>query len=103
MGIKVTYWTKAETPSEPQLRDYFQHEGLRPYAWTNGPFDYYPTHDHHYDKVIYVLHGSITWIIPGTGQELETFPGDRLDLPAGTPHAARVGAQGVTCLEAHRD
>jgi hypothetical protein len=28
--------------------------------------------------------------------------GDRLDLPAGTPHAATVGPNGVTCWEAAR-
>jgi hypothetical protein len=26
--------------------------------------------------------------------------GDRLDLPAGTPHAATVGASGCACVEA---
>jgi hypothetical protein len=29
-------------------------------------------------------------------------PGDRLDLPARTLHAATVGPEGVTCLEAAR-
>jgi quercetin dioxygenase-like cupin family protein len=53
--------------------------------------------------VIYVFHGSITWILPESNQEIETFAGDRLDLPRGVVHAARVGAHGVTCLEAHQD
>ncbi len=30
-------------------------------------------------------------------------PGDRLDLPPGTPHAASVGDEGVACVEAPRD
>ena len=34
-------------------------------------------------------------------QDIVLAAGERLDLPAGTTHAASVGATGVTCLEAH--
>jgi quercetin dioxygenase-like cupin family protein len=51
--------------------------------------------------VIYVLRGSITWILPELDKRIETGPGDRMDLPRGTVHAAEVGPQGVTCLEGH--
>ncbi len=36
-------------------------------------------------------------------KQLTLKAGDRLDLPAGTVHDAHVGAQGVVCLEAHKD
>jgi hypothetical protein len=36
-----------------------------------------------------------------TAQDVRLEVGERLDLPAGTTHAATVGAAGVTCLEAH--
>jgi hypothetical protein len=49
-----------------------------------------------------VVRGSITWDLPDLGIEIETGPGDRLDLPGGTVHAADVGADGVTCLEGHK-
>ena len=45
--------------------------------------------------------GSIRFGLPGTGGAVELVVGDRLDLPAGTPHEAFVGSGGVTCLEAH--
>ena len=45
--------------------------------------------------------GSITFELPELGQRLDLVAGDRLDLPAGTRHAAFVGGDGVTCLEAH--
>jgi hypothetical protein len=48
-----------------------------------------------------VVRGSITWELPELGREIETRAGDRLELPQGMVHAARVGNQGVTCLEAH--
>ena len=103
MSLRITHWEKTTPPTEAELRGLFQNEGLLPYTWSNQPFDYYPAHDHSYHKVIYVVRGSITWILPDSGREIETHPGDRLDLPAGTAHAARVGSRGVVCLEAHRD
>jgi quercetin dioxygenase-like cupin family protein len=56
---------------------------------------------HSYAKVIYVVHGSITFGLPDLGQQLTLTAGDRLDLPANTVHDAVVGPQGVVCLEAH--
>ena len=45
--------------------------------------------------------GSIVFELPELAREVELSEGDRLDLPAGTLHGARVGSAGVTCLEAH--
>jgi quercetin dioxygenase-like cupin family protein len=75
-------------------------EGLSPYAWSNGPHDTYAAHSHAYNKVIYVVQGGITFDLPDEGRARDLHPGDRLDLPAGVAHAARVGPQGVVCLEA---
>jgi quercetin dioxygenase-like cupin family protein len=76
-------------------------EGLEPGTWSNGPGDRYAVHEHAYDKVIVVVDGSITFGLPADGSALDLEPGDRLELPAGTPHDAAVGRLGVTCLEAH--
>ena len=77
-------------------------EGLSPYSWSNGPQDVYSAHSHGYNKVIYVVEGSITFGLPQLHQHMTLQAGDRLDLPAGTLHDAVVGAQGVVCLEAHQ-
>ncbi len=77
-------------------------EGLDAGAWSNGPGDRYAAHDHGYDKVIVVAAGSIDFGLPGRGETVNLSTGDRLELPAGTPHDATVGPDGVTCLEAHR-
>lgn len=45
--------------------------------------------------------GSITFHLVDTEQDVVLAAGERLDLPAGTTHAASVGSAGVTCLEAH--
>jgi quercetin dioxygenase-like cupin family protein len=80
-----------------RLRD----EGLDATAWSNGPGDRYAAHEHAYDKVIAVHHGSIRFGLPTTAERIDLGQGDRLELPSGTPHDATVGPSGVTCLEAH--
>jgi uncharacterized protein YjlB len=84
------------------FRDRLRAEGLDPGAWSNGPGDRYGAHDHGYDKVIVVVHGSIDFGLPASGRTIGLAVGDRLELPAGTSHDAIVGLDGVTCLEAHR-
>lgn len=75
--------------------------GLEPSSWSNGPGDVYAVHRHEYDKVLVVERGSIVFGLPLRGEVVALEVGDRLDLPAGTDHDARVGPDGVTCLEAH--
>jgi quercetin dioxygenase-like cupin family protein len=76
-------------------------EGLDPSQWSNGPSERYAAHEHGYDKVIAVEAGSIAFGLPATGETVNLETGDRLELPAGTEHDARVGPHGVTCWEAH--
>ena len=99
----VTPWADAASPTQSSLRQRMGEEGLTPYSWSNGPLDTYAAHSHSYDKVIYVVQGSITFGLPGLGQQITLKAGDRLDLPAGIVHEAVVGGQGVVCLEAHKD
>jgi uncharacterized protein YjlB len=99
----VTPWADPVTPAQATLWHLMTDEGLNPYSWSNSPFDVYAAHSHSYDKVIYVVQGSITFGLPQLGKQLTLKAGDRLDLPAGTVHDAQVGAQGVVCLEAHKD
>jgi uncharacterized protein YjlB len=89
-------------PAEPQaeLVRRLRAEGLEPGAWSNGPGDTYGAHSHAYDKVLVCAAGSIVFGLPGTGRQVPLAAGDRLDLPAGTEHDAKVGPAGVTCLEA---
>ena len=76
-------------------------EGLHPSSWGNGPHDRYADHRHAYDKVLVAQAGSVVFHLAELGRDVELRAGDRLHLPAGTLHAADVGAEGVTCLEAH--
>lgn len=79
----------------------FDDEGCSPpRPWSNGPGDAYGRHAHAYHKVLFCLHGSITFHLRDGDVTLEA--GDRLDLPAGTHHAATVGPEGCSCVEASR-
>ena len=98
---KVTLWKSETPPTHDKLCRIMTDEGLSPYTWSNGPFDVYAAHTHSYDKVIYVVSGSITFGLPELEQNLTLFPGDRLDLPKDTVHDALVGKDGVVCLEGH--
>lgn len=102
MDVQVIPWTEDEPPTEARIRNIYSREGLEPYAWSNGPGDVYSPHSHSYHKVIYVVRGSITFGLPERGDSVDLQAGDRLELGRGVRHSARVGPQGVTCLEAHR-
>jgi quercetin dioxygenase-like cupin family protein len=102
MELRIHRWDGQQPPRERELRERLKEEGLSPSLWSNRPGDVYPEHTHPYDKVIYVVRGSIRWVLPESNQEIEARPGDRFELPRGTRHAAYVGPEGVTCLEAHR-
>jgi mannose-6-phosphate isomerase-like protein (cupin superfamily) len=76
-------------------------EGLnQPRWWSNGPGDEYGWHAHEYHKVLYCASGSI--VFHTRDGDFALTPGDRLDIEPGTDHAATVGSDGVTCVEAAR-
>jgi len=77
----------------------FQREGCsEPRSWANGAGDRFGRHEHRRAKVLFCLEGSIVFHTDDGDVVLEA--GDRLDLPAATPHAATVGAAGCACVEA---
>ncbi|HEV2027396.1 MAG TPA: cupin domain-containing protein [Candidatus Dormibacteraeota bacterium] len=72
------------------------------YSWSNGPGDRYAPHSHSYEKILYCVDGSITFVLESEARRLELKPGDRMVLPAGTIHSAVVGPAGCTCIEGNR-
>ena len=84
-----------------RAREVFQEEGCSgPHGWGNAPGDTYGWHSHSFHKVLFCLAGGITFHTREGDIELEA--GDRLDLEPETEHAATVGNQGVSCVEASR-
>lgn len=68
--------------------------------WSTGPGDRFDWHRHDFHKVLYCAEGSITFhTLRG---DVTLAPGDRLDVEPETEHAATIGPEGVTCVEAAR-
>jgi hypothetical protein len=89
------------SPDAADVAARLRSEGLDPSTWSNGPGDRYAAHEHGYDKVIAVESGAIDFELPASSEVISLAAGDRLELPAGTLHAAVVGQAAVTCWEAH--
>ena len=102
MASNVESCTGDSLPNEVELHRLLSEQGLSGYRWSNGPGDTYGRHSHPFHKVIYVIQGSITFILPDRGEHISLNAGDRLDLPKDIAHEAEVGPQGVICLEAHQ-
>ncbi|HEY8854684.1 MAG TPA: cupin domain-containing protein [Candidatus Dormibacteraeota bacterium] len=89
-------------PTSEDLMTRLRNEAGDCYSWSNSPGDTYAPHSHGYEKVLYCVDGSITFMLEGTGERLRLAAGDRMVLPAGTIHAAEVGPHGCTCIEGRR-
>ena len=89
-------------PNFDELMSKLKAEASGCYSWSNGPGDRYAPHTHSYEKVLYCVDGSITFVLENEGKRLELNPGDRMVLPPGTVHSAIVGSAGCTCIEGHR-
>ena len=100
--VSVKRWQGGPSPDSQLIEACMQAENLPYYRWSNGPGDVYGAHQHTYDKVIYIVQGTITFGLPEEGGQLTLAAGDRLSLPAGVVHNAVVGQHGVVCLEGHR-
>ena len=73
------------------------------YSWSNGPGDRYAPHSHSYEKVLYCVEGSITFVLEAqSAKRIELKAGDRMVMPGGTIHSAVVGPTGCTCVEGKR-
>ena len=90
----------APGPKELETRLSAETNGA-PRWWSNGAGDRYDWHEHPYHKVLFCSEGSIVFHV--RDGDVELGPGDRLDVEPGTEHAATVGPEGVTCVEASRD
>jgi hypothetical protein len=93
---------RVEPASRPAAVERMRAEGLEPLTWSNGPGDRYSGHEHAYAKLLACAEGSITFLVGADQTPVELRAGDGFELPAGTRHAAVVGPDGCTCVEAHR-
>jgi cupin 2 domain-containing protein len=78
---------------EQQLhREGFDHT----YVWADGPHAHYSDHTHSTETAHVILDGEMTLTMDG--RSLTCRVGDRVDVPAGAVHSARMGASGCRYL-----
>ena len=92
--------TAGDASREHALAAFAAERCSAPRPWSNGPDDAYGWHEHDHHKVLFCLSGSI--VFHTREGDLELTAGDRLDLDPGTEHAATVGPDGCSCIEAAR-
>lgn len=100
MPAHVRRWS-GSPPPRARIVDQFAGDGLIPSSWANAAGDRYGWHAHAYHKVLYCVSGSIAFHT--REGDFDLGPGDRLDIPPGTEHAATVGPGGVECMEAPKE
>jgi quercetin dioxygenase-like cupin family protein len=87
--LDVTRWDPAQGPLELRgLRRALEHEGMATAWWSEMPGHSIAEHTHPFPESRWILSGFMRVTVGGHAVELG--PGDRLDLPAGTPHAVEV-------------
>ncbi len=103
-AMRLTRWNRGTPPSLEALRSALTGEGLTVSEWADPAGTVYPVHAHEYPEVRVVVRGSLRVGLPETGEEFILAPGDRLDLPANTPHWADVQGHGpVVYLSASKN
>jgi quercetin dioxygenase-like cupin family protein len=100
MRLEHVVWTGGTPATEPELRAHLAADGFEAHLWSDEPRAYYAPHSHERDERLWMLGGEMTFEVAGRSYRLG--PGDRLELPAGTFHAATAGAAGATYLIGER-
>jgi quercetin dioxygenase-like cupin family protein len=87
--MKIIRWKKEKgQPSLDMIRGILADEGLRCYTWSDAPGKFYPEHSHDEDEMRWIVQGSL--VVGVDGKEIKLKAGDKIELPAGTSHWARV-------------
>ncbi len=99
--IHVQKWPHPDKPHEATLRQVLEAEGLEPFRWEDQPLAVFEAQTFDFNRILYVVKGTIIFGFPIESEPTVMRAGDRLYIPAGITHNAAVGAEGVVCLEAH--
>ena len=86
--MRITHWQRTSAPSIAMLKKLLASEGLDSYEWRDEAGTRYGEHTHTYDEIRWVVSGTLR--VGVSGKTYLLGPGDRLDLPANTPHSAEV-------------
>jgi quercetin dioxygenase-like cupin family protein len=96
-GIRVLKWERNSPLSQEEAEARLHQEGYETFCWYDVPGAKYPKHKHAYDECLWILRGEIHFTVHDQVYILQS--GDRIYLPAKTPHIVQVpDLYGVTYL-----
>jgi len=96
MAIKVLTWNKPRTPTEKELKETLEKEGMKPYHDIMERDEFVDAHQHNYDEVRILVSGKIEFCAEGRCHVLK--PGDRIELIKGTTHTAKNLERGQSVM-----
>lgn len=89
MTLAARHWDPRLGPLQlATMRQALEREGMVTAWWSDVPGSQMATHTHAFPETRWVLEGYLR--VTAGGDAVELGPGDRLDLPAGTPHTTEV-------------
>lgn len=99
-SARIVPWPEAKAPpTQEEVEARLHHEGYESFKWYDVPGMAYPKHAHELDECIWILKGELILEIGPVGETADNHgqshslkAGDRIYLPAKTPHTARVPA-----------
>jgi quercetin dioxygenase-like cupin family protein len=92
-------WTKSKKPTLEELQKSLSEQGMEAELYSDPGGTKYGRHKHPFDDFIVIVSGKMK-IITDSGEWI-LKPGDRLDIPANTIHAAEMlGKDGASYLSA---
>ena len=94
MNVEVIRWEDDTLPTVEEIQDLLRTDGYQPVLFSDAPGTIYAEHDHDHDECLWFVSGQMEMVIGD--DHFMLGPGDRLVLPRGTTHRARVvGTQSV--------
>jgi quercetin dioxygenase-like cupin family protein len=89
VSIRVQKWERPAGQLQlGALRRQLETEGMRTAWYSEVPGIVFPEHQHTFDESRWVLSGYLH--VEAGGERYALGPGDRIDLPAHTPHRVQV-------------
>ena len=86
--MKIVRWESDRAPDAGALERNLREKGLHPSRQSDRAGAYYPEHSHPHAEIRWMVRGRLRL---GVGGKVTVLgPGDRLELPAHTPHWAEV-------------
>ena len=86
--MDLVRWNKSKKPTLEELKEMLERQGLEAELYSDPPRMKYGRHKHPFDDFVVIVSGKMK--IMTDRYEWTLKPGDRLDIPANTPHAAEV-------------